>query len=361
MIGKIIRFVGSIAYTFPTVPQDVCGSGQFGQLKIALVADYFTSVCLSAECRVRNLTPDNYREVITGWEPDLIFVESAFHGVRGEWRYRLAKQPWYFRLGQDQTLPRLLGLAHSYKIPALFWNKDDGAFFEPFLDIAMKFEYVFTTDNTCVPRYQAAMPAGSKVNVLSIPYQPAFHNFDGFHFERNDACFVGSYYKKILDTRRIFLDMVFDAADHAALPVNIYDRNSNRLSHYFEFSYPKRFPLIMHKAVPYTETARIYKSHLVSLNVNSVTGSETMYSRRLLEILACGGILVTNASHAVENEFLDFCHVVNDKAETIELFKRLANGPDKDDLERAAAGADYVRQRHTWADRLEKIAEVVKF
>lgn len=361
MLGAVIRTIGRLAYTFPHVPQDTPVYGPYGQLKIALVADYFTSICLSAECCIRNMTPANYYDVLTNWKPDIVFVESAFHGVRGEWRYRLARQPWYFRFGPDRAMPKIVRLARDRGIPTIFWNKDDGAFFEPFIDVAKLFEYVFTTDNTCVPRYQAVVPADSKVNVLSIPYQPAFHNFTGFHFKANDACFVGSYYRKILDTRRQFLDMIFDAACEAATPVNIYDRNSNRLSRYFEFSYPKRFPLKMHKAVPYTETANIYKDNLISLNVNSVTTSETMYSRRLLEILACGGILVTNPSPVVEHEFPDFCHIVRSKAEAVALFKRLNRGPSQEDLDRAEAGANYVRQKHTWAKRLQQIAEIVKF
>lgn len=361
MLDAVIRAIGKMVYTFPDVPQDRTGTGPFGHLKIALVADYFTSVSLSAECRIRNMTPGNYRDVICNWKPDLIFVESVFHGVRGEWRYRLARQPKYIRFTKPKTLPRLVALARERGIPCVFWNKDDGAFFEPFIEIAKLFPYVFTTDNTCVPRYEAALPAGSTVDVLPIAIQPAFHNFTGFNFTSNDACFVGSYYRKILDTRRQFLDMMFDAFSHADMPLHVYDRNSNRISRFFEFSYPKRFPLVMHSRVPYTETGKLYKQYSVSLNVNSVTNSDTMYSRRLLEILACGGILVTNASPVVEKEFPDFCHIVKNKNEAVEILKKLRYGPTQEDMDMAEAGANYVRQKHTWQKRLEQIAGVIGF
>lgn len=86
-----------------------------------------------------------------------------------------------------------------------------------------------------------------------------------------------------------------------------------------------------------------------------------MVSRRLLEILACGGIAVTNPSCAVDRYFRDFCHVVSTPEQANELFVRLRNGPSAEDMVRAEAGARYVRQHHTWAHRLGELADVVKF
>ena len=96
MLGTVIRALGRLAYTYPDIPQDIPRSGPFGQLKVALVADSFTAVCLAAECRIRCLTPQNFREVLSSWKPDLLFVESVFHGVQGSWRYLVGKHPWYF-------------------------------------------------------------------------------------------------------------------------------------------------------------------------------------------------------------------------------------------------------------------------
>jgi len=361
MLDRLIQAVSRVAYRHPVVPQDVPRPGEFGRLKIALVADYFTSASLAAQCRIRSLTPGNYRDVLRNWRPDLLFVESAFHGVGEEWRYKLAKQPKYIRLSKPRTMPRLVSLARDRGIPAAFWNKDDGAFFKDFLDIARLFPFVFTTDNTCVPRYREALPRDSRAAVLAMPYQPAFHSFTGFAFENNEGCFVGSYYTKILNSRRRFLDMVFAACDAARMPLHVFDRNSNRLSRLLEFRFPRHAQLRLHPQVPYEATASVYKRHAFSINVNSVTNSDTMCSRRLLEILACGGILVTNASPAVSREFGEFCHVVENAEQAAELFARLRFGPTAEDRERAAAGAAHVRLQHTWQCRLEQLAEAMNF
>ena len=153
--------------------------------------------------------------------------------------------------------------------------------------------------------------------------------------------------------------MVFDACDASSLRLNVFDRNHDRLSRHFEFRFPKKDCLSLHGKVAHRETAKIYKSHVISVNVNSVTDSETMCSRRLLEILACGGIAVTNPSRAVDKYFRDYCHVVNTREEAVELFSRLRYGLSAEDMARAAAGASYVKANHTWQHRLEEICSVV--
>jgi spore maturation protein CgeB len=140
----------------------------------------------------------------------------------------------------------------------------------------------------------------------------------------------------------------------------VYDRNHDRLSRHFEFKYPRNNQLRMHSKVPHRKTADVYKAHVISLNVNSVTGSETMCSRRLLEILACGGIAVTNPSLAVDRYFKDYCHVIDTHEQAQDLFARLRHGPGREDLARAEAGAAYVKQNHTWTHRLEEVCSVVK-
>jgi len=358
MVGRVIRKLGKLVYEYPEVSEDTARSGSFGRLKIALVADYFTTDCLSAECRVRVLTPANFKEVIDAWKPDLVFVESAFHGVDGSWRYELAKQSKWMRLSKPTAIYRLVEFARKRGIPTVFWNKDDGAFFDAFIDVAKVFDFVFTTDKECIERYRQQVPAHVLVNTLVMPYQPAFHNFTGFNFVRNEACFTGSYYRRILHERKSFLDMAFDACEESGLRINVFDRNFDRLSRHFEFRFPQRNLLCLHGKVSHRKTAEVYKAHVASLNVNSVTASETMCSRRLLEILACGGIVVTNPSRAVDRYFLDYCHVISTPAESVEVFSRLRHGPSRDDLARAEAGAFYVRQNHTWSHRLAEICAV---
>lgn len=358
MFGLIARKFSSTFYSYPQAPKVTERTGEFAKLKVALIADHLTESCLTFECRVRNVTPQNFRDVLRSWRPDLLLVESAFHGWGGCWRYELAKQSRWMRLTKPTAIFRVLDCARSMGLPTVFWNKDDGAFFDQFIDVAKSFDHIFTTDATCVPRYRAVVPDGTTVGTLMIPYQPVFHSFDGFDFSTRTACFTGSYYRKILNARRTYLDMLFQAAGESGARIDVFDRNHDRLSRRFEFSFPEMDTLKVHPRIAHWETGRLYKSHVLSINVNSVTDSDTMCSRRLLEILACGGIAMTNPSRCVSRYFAPYCRVVSTPEEAREVFSRLRHGPDRQDLERAAEGARYVRGAHTWAHRLQDICAV---
>jgi hypothetical protein len=52
-----------------------------------------------------------------------------------------------------------------------------------------------------------------------------------------------------------------------------------------------------------------------------------MFSRRLVEILACGGVAVTSATRACRCPVYPFRHVVRDGAQAQDLFARLRHGP----------------------------------
>lgn len=355
MLGLIARKFSATFYNYPQAPVVTERKGEFAKLKVALIADHLTETCLTFECRVRNVTPKNFSDVLRSWRPDLLLVESAFHGWCGCWRYELAKQSRWMRLTRPTAIFRVLDCARSLGIPTVFWNKDDGAFFDHFIDVAKNFDHIFTTDATCVPRYRAVAPSGTTVGTLMIPYQPAFHSFDGFDFSTRTACFTGSYYRKILNSRRLYLDMLFEAAQESGARIDVFDRNYDRLSRRFEFSFPETGAVRVHPRVSHWETGRLYKSHALSINVNSVTDSETMCSRRLLEILACGGIAMTNPSACVTRHFAPYCQVVSTPEEARETFARLRHGPDSTDLERAAEGARYVSTAHTWSHRLQDI------
>lgn len=360
MLASFIRALSSSLYTYPQTTGHVAPSGPFERLKVALVVDNFTESCLTAMCQVKNVVPDNYEDVLGTWRPDFLFVESAFHGFRDRWRYELAKQPLWLRQKKPMAIYRIVEYAKTRGIPTVFWNKDDGFFFDAFIDVAAVFDHIFTADCNSVARYRALVPAETSVHTLMMAYQPLYHSFTGFNFTTTDACFTGSYYRRILRGRRTFLDMLFRSVKGTGMTINVFDRNHDRFSRFYAFRFPDMPDIRVHPQVSYPDTARVYKTHAVSINVNSVVDSESMCSRRLLEILACGGIVLTNGSPCVEKYFKDFCHVVSTEEEAREFFSRMKNGPDKRDLEKAAEGARYVRSAHTWLHRLQQICAVAR-
>jgi spore maturation protein CgeB len=323
-------------------------------LRIALLADELTRSCLAHECTVIDVPAKGFEEVLRTTRPDLLLVESAWHGLNSGWKYKIAAYPGHF-LRSNRRLRKLVRAARDLGIPTMFWNKEDGVHFDRFIASAKLFDHIFTVDANCLPRYRAVVAESTGVGVLPFPVQPRLHNFTGFNFRFNDANFVGSYSTHIHDIRRAWQNMAFDAVRESGMALTVYDRNSDRRSSIYR--YPKRDGMVIKPSVAHGETAQIYKDHLISLNVNTVTDSPTMVSRRLVEILACGGIAVTSAARSVDEMFRDFCHVVTTPDEARALFDRLRHGPSSEDLDRAREGAAHVARHHTWAQRLELIAD----
>lgn len=287
--------------------------------------------------------------------PGMLFVESAWQGWLKTWKYKIAAYPDHPQR-TNQALLRLLEQARKYHIPTVFWDKEGLVHFHRFIDSARHFDHVFTVDADTIPQYKAVMGEQASVHVLPFAVQPRFHFFDGFHFKYQTACFAGSYSTHIHPRRRAWQEMLFQAALDSGLGLHVFDRNSNRRAKFYR--YPAWQGMKVHPAVTNPRTARLYKDYLVSLNVNTNEGSPTMVSRRLVEILACGGLAVTTPAPSVDREFRDFCHVVRTREDCMELFERLKHGPARDDLERARAGADYIARHLTWEQNLQRVADI---
>ncbi|OSI09499.1 CgeB family protein [Neisseria canis] len=287
----------------------------------------------------------------------ILLVESAWNGYKNCWKYKVAAYPDNPKR-TNKKLVRLVQTAKDKGIPTVFWNKEDSIHFDRFIDSAKHFDHIFTVDQNCVERYRVVVPSETTVDVAMFPVQPRIHNYQGFNFKYMAANFIGSYSKHIHNKRRERQELLFRAAAKAGLPVTIFDRNSDRKSD--NYRYPEaEFGLTVRPAVDYVQTADIYRQFAVSLNVNTIEDSPTMFSRRVVEVLACGGILVSTPSLAMDRLFKDYCHIVHSEDEAVALFERLKHGPSKQDLEMAKAGADFVLNNFTWQKFLEKIEAVI--
>lgn len=333
----------------------VRSSRPMSTLRVALVADELTRSCLERECHVTNITPLNYRFQLKARRPDMLLVESVWQGYGNRWKFRVASYPDH-PARTNQALVRVVEYAKELGIPTVFWNKEDGVHFDRFVSSARHFDHIFTVDENCVNKYRKVVAPEVTVNTLMFAAQPKIHRFEGFNFKYPSANFTGSYSHHVHDERRQWQDMLFKAAGET-MGLTVFDRNSKRKSP--NYRYPDFGNMKVRPAVKLAGTASIYKDFLVSLNVNTVVDSGTMFSRRLIEIIGCGGIAVTTPSHSVDRHFKDYCHVVKSYEEAHELLSRLSKGPSSKDLEMAEAGARFVAAEHTWSHRLADIAKVV--
>lgn len=326
--------------------------GEFSRLKVALVSDALTQASLEVECSVRNVTPENFERVFRDWRPDVLFVESAWQGFRNSWKYCIASYPDHPKR-TNLHLRRMLDAAEREGIPAVFWNKEDSVHYSRFIESARLFRYIYTVDGNCIEQYRADSPNAAIIGVLPFPVQPRFHHPE-VKGKANPgySCFIGSYGTHVHPRRRQWQDSLFEV--FSAKGLDVYDRNSGRKS--VHYRYPRLPGLTVRSRVPYEKTASLYKSYKFNLNVNTVESSPTMYSRRLIEILAVGGVAITTPSLAASQLFSEYCHIVSSRGAMEEVIAWSASQYEIAQ-ERARHGSQLVLKNHTWAHRLQALED----
>jgi hypothetical protein len=326
-------------------------------LRIAIISDDITRENLAPQWPLIGITPLNYRWKLRWSKPDFLLVESAWQAQGGAWKYKIASYPDVPKRN-NRALARVVAYARDLGIPTVFWNKEDGVHFERFIESAKLFDHVFTVDENSVPRYRAVLGPNVSVGSLMFAVQPKMHFATGEKVKYPRANFVGSYSRHIHEKRQQRQDMLFDAVAQSGIGLTVYDRNSGRKSG--NYRYPELAGLEVLPAVPVAQTADIYRHYLLSLNVNTIEDSPTMFSRRLVEILACGGLAVTTPALSVDTHFAPYCHVVHTQEQAQELFVRLMrDGRTSKDEEMCRAAAQYVLANHSWQQRIEAISAVI--
>jgi hypothetical protein len=318
-----------------------------------LISDELTKTCFESEANLFNITPWNYQIGLKYWKPDFLLVESAWNGYLLSWKGKIASYPQQ-KNRDNHKLKKVIEYAKNLGIKCVFWNKEDGVHFERFISSASLFDYILTVDSNCVPKYKNRIKHDVKVGTLMFAVQPVIHGFKGFEYQHKKVNFVGSYNRLQHGARREWQDIMFTASENFGL--DIYDRRSS--SHSKDFNYPD-FPFAtLKKRVPHHKTGDIYRNYIASLNVNSVTDSPTMFSRRLIEIIGCGRLAITNPSPSVNNYFKDYCEVASTSEELLDIYKRLENGYTKKQKEMLKEGSEYVIDLHSYSRRL---AEIISF
>jgi hypothetical protein len=316
-----------------------------------------TVACILDEFSWENFRHEGgfYPLFLRGWQralaerpPDFLFVESAWLGPEGRWGARLA----YREPTAENPIFAILDHCRDRGIPTVFWNKEDPPHYARFIDLARRFDFVFTTDANSVPRYRVDAPH-ARVDVLPFAVQPALHHpVDRHRFPHlGDVCFAGGWYpqhpERHADARRLL-----DAARRHDLV--IYDRHARSPTE----GYPAEFRRYVRGSLSYRDTVERYRQFHVFLNVNSVRDSPTMFSRRVLEILACGTPVVSAPSVAIAALLGDRVPMPRTDDEARDILARLIS--DERERDRLVIPARReIFARHTARHRLDTILRAI--
>ncbi|MDT0165796.1 glycosyltransferase [Actinotalea sp. AC32] len=271
-------------------------------LRVAVVLDDFSRLALRFEWDQREVLPSSWRASFEDHAPDLLFVESAWAGNGGAWRYHLT--------GPTAPRPALVEMVQwcrDHGVPTVFWNKEDPAHFADFLPTARLFDHVLTTDVTRVPAYVEEL-GHDRVGVMAFAAQPALHNpvRPGAGHAERDIAFAGMWFAHRHEDRRRQLVTLLDGAIRAgARTEHGLEIFSRQLGGDERYQFPAPYDAHVVGSLDYPRMLTAYKAYKVFLNVNTVVGSPTMCARRIVEITASGTPVVSTPSPAIDVVFPD--------------------------------------------------------
>ena len=260
---------------------------------VAAILDTFTEYALQYEANLLLMSPIHWRAQLEGRHPVCLFVESAWRGNNGGWRKRIVG----YEDTEDNPLRDLLRYCRSAGIPTVFWNKEDPPHFGNFIGAAREFDFVFTSDSDCVPRYKEAL-GHDRVYALPFAAQPRVHNPSREKgWPKHPVCFAGSWVSRRYPERAERLRYLLEPAVEHGL--HIFDRNLSRIEFGLDYRFPDRYNEAIKGTLTYEEMLTAYRCYDVMLNVNTISESPTMFARRVFESLASGTPVISSESVAM--------------------------------------------------------------
>ncbi len=307
------------------------------------ILDEFSEACLGPELTLVPAKRDGWPDQLD--DAAVVVAETAWRGNRGDWSYTMTK------FAPDGDLASLLDEARRRGVPSVLWNKEDPVSYETFLPVAKRFDVVVTTDADMVPRYREDL-GHERVGTCMFAAQPAIHNPIGRPSgPLSSIAFAGAWRgHKYPERARQFAGLL-EAAQRAG-DLRIFDREPNH-------SVPgEGFPAEFHDNIvgtlPYVRMVDEYRRHACFLNVNTVTTSPTMMSRRVFELLACRTPVVSSPSEAIERHLGHVVPTPSDPSAAHEVLARLVTDPDHRDR-LGQRGYRAVMSEHTYQHRVGEV------
>lgn len=323
-------------------------------LTVGVILDDFSLAAFQFEWNQIALSRAGWRQELEESKPDLIFIESAWSGNGGQWRYQLAGTS-----GPKADLVELLETCRSRGIPTVFWNKEDPPHYSDFLETARLFDWVYTSDSGRIASYVRDL-GHERIGVLQFAAQPALHNpvrpRQGWH--NRDVAFAGMYFAHKYPERRAQLEVLLggahDAGVEKGIGLDIFSRHAGRDPNY---RFPEPFSKHVVGSLAYTQMLTAYKSYKAFLNVNSVVDSPSMCARRIYEITAAGTSVVSTASLALSTQWEPGEQfIVKTREEAKETLLALTRNPQLSERQLHLAQRR-IWSAHTYAHRVESVID----
>lgn len=260
---------------------------------VLCILDEFSFNCFKPECE--NLIPLNqkkWKQQVSEYAFDFFLCESVWKPIGSHMIIGAGNKKERIILYYE--LKSITSYFKTLKIPTVFWNKEDNKHYNLFKAYASLFDHIFTTDIRTIKSYKKECPNVKTIDTLVFAAQPILHNpINNISKYEGDVFFAGGWYT--------FPERIMELEELLQLPNNIklhiYERGltGNKKS-----KFPTKYRCRLKNGINYVEMSQKYKSYPIMLNVNSVKGSTTMFSRRVPEALLCGVSVISSPSISIK-------------------------------------------------------------
>ena len=314
---------------------------------VAAILDTFTEYCLRYEADLVLLTPKQWKRQLERAQPTFLLVESAWSGNNGEWRYLLTN----YKSRDVNPLRDLVRYCREHKLTTVFWNKEDPPNFDVFIDAAKEFDFVFTTDVDSISQYKEIC-GHDRVYLMAFACQPRLHNpCRDKSWPRYPVCFAGSWMEKYSERRRSLDDLLEPAL---AFGLHIFDRNFKVNGYDSRYRFPDRYQSAIKGSLDYEHMLTAYRCYDVMMNVNTVTDSPTMFSRRVFESLACGTPVISTDSVGLRAMLGGYVRITRNSQDTTSHLNELLADEERR-MREGHLGYRYVHTHHTYRHRMKEM------
>lgn len=238
--------------------------------------------------------------------------------------------------------------------PLAWWTIEDPNWFEAFIQQAELADFVFTSDEACIPRYQQRL-GHKRVFWLPLACSPEHHHSSELVTGASEFVISANWYGN--QARLWSVNTVVE-------PLRLAGR-SLVLFCYENFMWPQTYRPYWRGRTHYRSVADQYRHGRVVLGINNQRSGfdnqshTVMTSMRTFEALACAKPFLTAHSDAYERLGLrhgEHLAVVTTQEQTLEWADRML-GPEGQRM--SEAGRSFVLEHHTYGHRLASITKAV--
>lgn len=318
--------------------------------KIGIISDLFLYKSFEGLADFKPIYPQNYQHHA---DIDVLLMVSTWKGIDGmSWKGVTANRSEQRELLFDEILPFYRDLG----IPIVFYSKEDPPNYAHFLPFAQQADYIFTSAEEMVEHYRQDCPQARSIDVLPFGINPKNHSPIGSQQGKLQRIvpFAGSWFNHKYQERSKWGGDILDAvvaSDHYDLL--IFDRNSEL--HDPRYRFPNRYSNIVTPSIDHHTLLDIQRRADISINLNSVSNSASMFANRAIELQAQGTFVLSNYNVALNSRY-PHVHISNGFTDTLAALNTLAE-PEIREIQ--AAGIRAVFSHELALTRISKILSAV--